>query len=152
MKSLIFMLFSSFVSFNVVAGTCSNGSLLGQYNYEFTGVQPYNTSIGIYSFSKHNVGRINFNGAGSVAFSGIETSSGRAISVNGSGSYTVSATCTGYGTIITNYGVVLNYWIYLDQMDDAPVTRLAYHATLAIKNNQFESASGTITKVIGKFQ
>ncbi len=135
MKKNILILLTSLMSFNAAAGVCNNGSLIGPYNYEFSGVQPYQTNSGILTWSKHDVGRISFNGAGGVSFNGIETDLGRSITVSGSGSYSVLAWCAAFGTITTNRGAVITYWIYLDQMDNAPPVNVAYHATLAVKNN-----------------
>jgi hypothetical protein len=152
MRTSIFFIIVCLFQANAFAGTCNNGSLLGAYNYEFSGVQPYNTTSGILSFSNHDAGRINFNGTGFFNIGGVEIVAGRAVGIRSSGNYSVSTACTASGTFTTNTGQLVSYWIYLDQMDDVPATRLAYHATMAIKTSAGVSASGTLTRVIGKFQ
>jgi|CXWL01.1.fsa_nt_gi hypothetical protein len=157
MKKIALGLIIFLYSFYVIAGTCENGSLVGPYNYEFTGTQAYQTPSGVLSFSKHDVGRINFNGLGAVTISGIETIGGTSYSVSATSTYSVTPGCIASGTFninANNTPVTFQYWIYLDQMSNPalPGVRVAYHATLVISNDKGESGSGTMTRVVGKFQ
>lgn len=156
MKKFTFSLIIYLYSVCVMAGICENGSLIGQYNYEFAGTQAYQTPSGILSFSKHDVGRITFNGLGTASISGIETIGGTSYSVNATTTYSVTPGCIASGTFninANNIPVAVQYWIYLDHMTNpaTPALRIAYHATLVISNDKNESGSGTMTRVIGKF-
>ena len=143
MKKVILLVGLLLVAFNGYAGVCNNGSLVGAYNYNGSGV-----NIGQ---GEHDVGRINFNGKGVATFSGIETSSGWAVGISGSGTYSVSAACIVVGTINWTNGVKTTYWLYLDNMDTAPVVSVAYHGNLVLKTTSGHSGSGTLDRVIGKF-
>ena len=144
-----FALFVMFiVSVNAYAGVCNNRSLLNGYTYELSGVD----TVGSVVSSYHAVGNIYFNGAGSVSFSGYETTGGSAVTDTGSGTYIVTPGCFATGTITWNSGVITHYALYLDQMDSMLATRLAYHGALTTWSSNGLSLSGSINKVSGKFQ
>lgn len=124
---------------NGYAGVCNNGSLTGNYNYN------------ILSIDGHSVGRISFNGKGGASFSGIESASGSAWSVTGSGTYAVTSACTASGTITWRSGYRTTYWLYLDKMDVAPAVSVAYHGNMILKSTAGYSGSGTLDRVNGKF-
>lgn len=83
MKRLLLMASLLLVAFNTYAGVCNNASLTGAYNYSVSGVGGGNEA--------HGVGRITFNGKGGATFGGVETASGYAVSVVGSGIYSVTS-------------------------------------------------------------
>jgi hypothetical protein len=156
MKKVMLLSGLLFVPFNTFAGTCANRSLSGTYNYNL----PINNPMG-----RYNVGRIDFsiksNGNASVTVSGEEGDLGIGSfrPYTGHGTYSVSKACV--ATVIFNaygstpdsgYGSTITMTIYLDQMDDVPATRLAYHGNVIYKSSADGAASGTIDRVIGKFQ
>jgi hypothetical protein len=143
MKKAILLVGLFLVAFNGYAGVCNNGTLTGAYNFNVSGV---NIGQGI-----HGAGRINFNGKGATGFSGIDTTSGAAVAIVGSGTYAVTPSCTVSGIIRWTNGVVTNFWMYLDRIDGVPAVNVAYHGSVVLKNNVGESGSGTLDRVIGKF-
>ena len=122
MKKVLFVVGLFLSAVNSYAGVCSNGSLTGNYNYNIS------------SIDGHSVGRISFNGKGGASFSGIESVSGTAWSVAGSGTYAVTADCKATGTIVWTSGYRTTYWLFLDQMDAAPAVSVAYHANIILKS------------------
>ncbi|MCI0654454.1 MAG: hypothetical protein L0Y39_08250 [Methylococcaceae bacterium] len=135
-------------SLNTYAGVCNNGSLIGRYNFSGMGVS--------FGESFHFIGQIFFDGAGSATLSGINTNNVRIDPIKGNGAYSILPGffpgCLATGSINLNIGIIVFYWLYLDQMDFSPATNLAYHATLAIRTNLGDSASGELNRVQGKFQ
>ncbi|MGZ8184861.1 MAG: hypothetical protein ACXWTL_00305 [Methylobacter sp.] len=124
------------------AGVCNNGSLRYGYTLEANGDGYYG----------HSVGRIVFDTTGNVTFSGLVTNPGVQL-VTGAGTYTVNSNCTAYGTITLNTGDDITFSAFLDQMDDAPAVRVAYHGSFISANEQSATLStGSITKLVGKFQ
>jgi hypothetical protein len=105
------------------AGVCNKGSLAGQYRYQFFG----------------RVGTMTFNGKGGFTLAGfVLNSNGTAkVPVTGSGTYVVSVGCV--ATLKPTKGNVLE--IYLDDMNNVPATRFAYHGTMM---------GGTLTRIFGK--
>lgn len=142
MKKYVLLAICCFVPISF-AGVCTNGSLIGAYNYSISGAD---SGQGF-----HDVGRISFNGKGSASFSGINSSNGTARSVVGSGTYSISSVCTVSGNIKWTNGVVSTYWLYLDKMDSVPSVKVAYHGSVVLKNTAGYSSSGTIDRVDGKF-
>lgn len=143
MKKIILLVGLFLVAFNSYAGICGNGSLIGAYNYNISGVD---SGEGL-----HSVGRIYFNGQGAASFTGIETSLGLAAGLSGTGTYTVSSACIVVGTINWSNGVKTAYWLYLDNMDTAQAVSIAYHGNIVLKNTVGFSGSGTLDRVGGKF-
>jgi hypothetical protein len=132
------------LSANSYAGACNKASLSGLYNYHMLYIDP--------TEADHHVGRLSFNGAGSVSLNGIVTYKGISETRSGTGTYSVSAACVATGTINISTGpTAVTFWAYLDQMDYSLATNLAYHGALAIKTNRGDSASGEIDRVQGKF-
>ena len=143
MNKVIMVCVMMLASTSAFAGVCRNGSALGGYNYVYIGVKS--------GITIHAVGLINFNGKGTAAVSGLRSQDGRALTESGSGTYTVSSGCIARGSIVWKNGTITNYAVYLDQMDNVPATRIAYHGTLIGWTNNGLSFSGEITRVIGKF-
>ncbi len=143
----------SFASFSAVAGSCNNASLKGPYSYQFEGVIPWETPSGtIFSATLAQTGRITFNGAGKATFSAIETANGKAVNVSGSGTYSVNSACAMSGSVNWTNGNVTSFRMYLDQMDDAPATRVAYHGTgIAWTPKVGFSGNGNLYRLVGKF-
>jgi hypothetical protein len=103
------------------AGVCNKGSLAGQYRYQFS----------------NRVGVITFSGAGGFTLSGFVVTSGGTSPVTSKGTYVVNTSCV--ATLTSTTGSLLT--IYLDDMNDVPATRFAYHGTML---------GGTLTRIIGK--
>ena len=111
MKKIMIALLLSFAVIPLTeAGVCNKGSLAGQYRYQFS----------------NRVGVITFSGAGGFTLSGFVLSSGGATSpVTSKGAYVVSTSCV--ATLTSTTGSLLT--IYLDDMDNVPATRFAYHGS-----------------------
>jgi len=147
MKKVIFLAGLFLVAFNSFAGVCGNGSLTGAYNINLLRVDS--------GISDHDVGRINFNGLGAAAYSGVNSDGGYAYGINGSGTYSVSSACIATGTFSLTNGTKVTYWLYLDRMDTVPATNVAYHGNFVYKSTRVgespASGSGTLDRVVGKF-
>jgi hypothetical protein len=142
MNKVIMVCVLMLASTSAFAGVCKNGSLAGDYNYVL---------MGITSSSVHAVGRMSFNGKGKASFSGYETQNGGALKDSGTGTYAVSSGCMARGAIKWKNGHTTNYAVYLDEMDNVPATRIAYHGTIIGWTNNGQSFSGEIARVVGKF-
>jgi hypothetical protein len=139
MKKVMLLMGLMLVAFNTFAGICAKGSLSGSYNYNLSRVE-------------NNVARIDFNGTGLFTISGIQSEAGVVIIYGGNGTYIVSTGCIATLTFTLTTGSNGTIYIFLDEMDNVPATRLAYHGNLVYKSVQGTSGSGTIDRVIGKFQ
>jgi hypothetical protein len=107
---------------DAIAGVCNSGTLAGAYHYQF-----YN-----------RVGTMTFNGKGAYSLSGLVNNGSGNVGVTGTGTYTVSVGCIATLRASTG-GTPLT--IYLDNIDNIPAIRLAYHGTFM---------QGTLTRVFGK--
>lgn len=143
------------------AKPCNNDSLQGTFSYEVSGVNsfPLPPPNGpLVTQSTHVVGKVNFDADGNVTFKGFGSAAGFTAERTGTGSYEVKEDCTATGTITwfadgLATGETSDYKIILDQMDNSAQFKKAYHAyVLATDNNLQSSASGSITRRIGKFQ
>jgi hypothetical protein len=133
-------------SLNAFAGTCNNGSLINVYSYEF---DSYATSLQAWNAA---VGRMTFKGDGSGMAGGVETLNGAANSVTGTVTYSVSSSCNVTGSVLWSTGFTSHFRFYLDEIDTAPETNIAYHATAAVWTpGTGVSSRGSLTRRYGKF-
>jgi hypothetical protein len=122
-KILLALLFIGSFSPLVQAGVCNKGSLAGQYRYQFI----------------NRVGTMTFNGAGGFTLAGfaLNANGTSIVPVTSSGTYVVSVGCVANLKPAKGTGLT----IYLDDMNNVPATRFAYHGTMM---------GGTLTRIFGK--
>ena len=160
MKKIILISAVTLFSTGAYSGECKDNSLKGQYGYEVSGVNLVplpGTTPGIRS--THVVGQARFNGKGDFSIAGVGSAAGYVTGRTGSGLYTVDPeTCTATGNVAWTIDGVLtgetsDVYIVLDQADGGHSDNRAYHASLLVtsKAPYSSSASGTLTRFVGKF-
>jgi hypothetical protein len=162
MYKIILIFVTLLFSTGAFAGECGNVSLQGNFSYEVSGVNSFPLpppSGPLVTQSTHVVGKVNFDGKkkGTVTFKGFGSAAGFTAQRTGTGSYVVRADCTATGKIAWSAnglptGETSDFWIVLDQMDDSQSFNVAYHANVLVTDNDLHSASGSMTRRIGKFQ
>jgi hypothetical protein len=152
---IIFGLF--LISLGANAGVCNNGTVATSGGYSFSLTNTGGSAGQSTSFI--DAGRMVFNGAakGVMSVSGFEYAGGstRTISVNGT--YSVSTSCvmtavfslpaTSPLTVAKTFTVT----VYLDRLDAAPLTNVAYHGNAIFRTSNSLSGVGVFDRVIGKF-
>jgi hypothetical protein len=155
MYKLILIFATLLFSTGAFAKGCNNVSLQGTFSYEVSGVNsfPLPPPNGpLVTQSTHVIGKVNFDGKGNVTFKGFGSAAGQTAERTGTGSYEVNADCNATGTMNWSTGETSDYWIELDQMDDSQQFNRAYHANVMVTDNNLHSASGSMTRRIGKFK
>jgi hypothetical protein len=72
--------------------------------------------------------------------------------VTGDVTYSVSASCNASGIVVWSNGFTSHFKFYLDEIDTAPETNVAYHATAVFWSaNTGISGQGSLTRRYGKF-
>jgi len=90
--------------------------------------------------------------AGTATAGGVETTNGEVHSVTGDVTYSVSASRNASGTVTWSTGFTSPFKFYLDDVDTAPETNIAYHATaLFWSANTGISGQGSLTRRYRKF-
>ncbi|WP_340123313.1 hypothetical protein [Methylobacter svalbardensis] len=130
---------------------CDNGSLTGPYTYEVSGVNLFPLpDVGLVTRSTHVVGQVFFDGKGRADFTGFGSTAGQVVDKIGTGDYKVNPDCTVTGTMNWEGPVAQTstFNIMLDQIDNNPTTKKAYHGyVLAAAADVGSSASGSITRI-----
>lgn len=146
------------------AAGCDNGSLKGKYGYDVSGVNlvPLPAAPGFDVRSTHVVGQAKFDGAGVVSLFGTGSTAGSPlISKTGTGTYLVdSATCAATGKIIWDLlpgektPLISDFYMVLVHTDnsDSHSVNKAYQANVVITDSNGHSASGSFTRMVGKFK
>ena len=152
MKTLYFALGLLLVSAEALAGTCNNATVSGAYSFQLSSV---GNSGGLVA-STYDAGRFSFNGAGSVSVSGVESEEGFAASFSAHGTYTVTSGCVLNLSFFqpSSSGIVaktFSLWVFLDSLDTAPSTNVAYHGSIVYKTSIGMSGVGKLDRVTGKF-
>jgi len=165
MNKIILIFATLLFSTGAFAIGCNNGSLKGSFSYEVSGVNtfPLPPSNSLVTQSTHVLGQVKFDGKkdvsgnGTVTFNGFGSAAGFTAERTGTGSYVVNPDCTATGKMAWSAnglptGETSEYWITLDQMDNLPKPNKAYHANVMVTDNDLHSASGSMTKLVGKFK
>ncbi len=143
-----------FMTQNVFAGVCSNGTVsVSVYSYNFMiigGSSGQNPSI-------YQAGRITFLSGGAMSVSGTESRGGETTNIAVNGTYSVSSVCvltmkyilppTSSLTTERTFFVT----VYLDRLYTSLATNIAYHGNAIFKTSNSLSGTGVIDRVTGKF-
>jgi hypothetical protein len=176
MKKIILIsavtLFSTGVYADPHAKGCDESSLKGKYGYEVSGVNEFPLPSGVVTRSSHVVGQAFFDGKGKFDITGMGSAAGHTAERTGNGTYEVNpSTCIAKGTLVWDAvglapAETSDFYIVLDHMDNSDghsnehSANKAYHASVLVSSDGQtaipgvtypSSASGTLTKFVGKF-
>ena len=156
------------------AAGCDESSLKGKYGYEVSGVNEIpllanpmdpTSFLGNVTRSTHVIGQVKFDGKGELTIAGYGSAAGSTAVRTGNGTYSVNDNCIAEGTMLWNTGETSNFLIVLDQIEksddhsDEHSANKAHHANVIVDTDGKtalgtfpSSASGTLTKFVGKFK
>jgi hypothetical protein len=165
MKKIILISAVTLFSTGAYAAGCNDSSLKGKFGYEVSGVNEFPlppTFITKVTRSTHVVGQAFFDGKGKFDIAGYGSAAGSTAERTGNGTYSVNKDdCIATGTMTWNTGETSNFLIVLDHTDnsDEHSANKAYHASVLVDTDGKtllgtypSSASGTLTKFVGKFK
>ncbi len=166
MKKIILISAVTLFSTGAYAAGCDESSLKGKFGYEVSGVNEFPllpNFIFKTTRSTHVVGQAIFDGKSVFTITGYGSAAGSLQAMTGTGTYTVNpVNCIAEGVLAWDTGETSEFRMVLDHTDssNSHVANKVYHASVLVATDGKtiipamifpSSASGTLTRFVGKF-